>query len=871
MIMQKRKYAFRYLCLILSLGILCSLFSVFAEESADNTTGADSSAGLEEKGLYSDTVSMLGGMNRVAAMDGLERYFNKITLDVAVRDTDSGEIWTSSPYDYNRDAIASNETKASLASFITLTYYDTQSREFSMNGYEDCVAKGQFEHENIENGISVKMQIGETQDQFNVPFAAEADRFEEKVINQLSGIARRRIEGFYTRYSADDENLDPEVKSRLLEQYPGLADYDLYILRDDVSDRDISVLNGYISETDYTAEDYRDDIEKSGSTNQGEASALFEITVEFYLENGSLVVNVPADKISYDKSSFVLNRIRMMEYFGAGRSENDGYLFVPDGSGSLIYFNTDSEKSILNTVNRVYGQDYTLLQNNEYQNLSQQTYLPVFGIKEEQRAVFGIIEDGDAMAQIISQSGNIISGYETVSADFVYATVQSYLYDDGTKQNGQWTYMDRNYYEGDYRIRYMFITGESAGYVGMAQAYRTYLVDRGELKKLSEDTKFPLYLETIGLITRADSFFGIPYNRKIAITSFSDAIDMMNELKQNGVEYIKLRYKGWANGGLNNTVPSGVSIEKKLGGADGFNELADYIEKNGFVIYPDVNFNIIRNNKLFDSFISLFDSPRSNDDNIVSLTPPEEINNISDEQNLYAAVRPSKTADYYSGFFGDYEKYGVKSVSITYAGNMLYSDFDKDNGVTRQQALDILENNLAENESAIGKLLTDGGNAYIFKHSDDILNVPLSCSESIVQDESVPFIQIVLHGYIQYAGSPVNLSDNLETSVLKSAEYGAALYFSLGYENTDSLKDTPLSYMYSIDYETWKSDIISLYDKYSSVFSELQDKEITDHEQLAEDVYRTTYEGGTSVVVNYGESAYTVNGTVVEPQDFSGV
>lgn len=868
---QKYNYVLRSICLMLIVSLLSCLLTVGAADNETEAAADTAAPDLSKHGLYAGNADMLGNMQHIATSGELELYANEETAEIAVRDISSGEVWSAVPYDYNKDAKASDETKASLASFISLTYYDSASKEYTMNGYEDCVARGQFECEPIDNGIRINMQVGTLKEQFNVPFAAEAERFEKKVLNKLSGIAKRRVEAFYTKYSADDDELDSKVKERLLELYPGLADYDFYILRDDATERDISVLNGYISETDYTAADFKDDTEKSGSDDLSEAAALFEIPVEFYLDDNSLVVRIDAKEISYDKSAFVLNKIKLMEYFGAGKSLNSGYLFVPDGSGSIINFNTDGTKKVLNTVNQVYGQDYTLLQKNEYQNLSEQAYLPVFGIKENNRAFVGIIEEGDAMSRIISQSGNIISGYETVSAEFTYASVQSYLYEDGKKQNGQWTYISKNYYDGNFTVRYKFMTGAEAGYVGMAKTYRDYLINNGVLKKLAKTDESAFYLETIGLITRKDSFFGIPYNKKISITSFEDAVKLMDDLKENGVANIKLRYKGWANGGLSNTAPSKATPEKKLGGKDGFKTLAEYIKKNNYSLFPDVNFHIVRNNKMFDSFIPLFDSPRSNDDNIVLITPPEELNNISSEQNFYSAIKPSKMGDYYSSYFKSYEKYGIGASSISYAGNMLYSDFDKDNGITRQRSLEMLKENLNKNSTAIGNLMTDGGNAYIFPYAGDILNIPLSDSGNIVEDESVPFMQIVLHGYIRYAGAAVNLSDNLQISLLKSAEYGANLYFALGYENTDSLKDTTLSYMYSIDYNTWKSDIVSLYNKYNSVFASLQNQAIAGHEKLAENVYKTIYEDGTAVAVNYGDKAVNVNGKTVEAMDFAVV
>ena len=327
------------------------------------------------------------------------------------------------------------------------------------------------------------MRIGKNEGELFLPFAIETEKFEKKISPKLSGIAKRRVEAFYTKYSLNDDSIDSTVKGRLKELYPGISEYDFYILRDDASDRDKKLLTEYIAETDYTVEDYQDDIKKSGSTDEVNAEALIRITIEFTLSDGDLIVNIPAEKISYDKDKFVLNKIRVLEYFGAGKSQNGGYIFIPDGEGGLIDFNVDSSKSILNIACPVYGKDYSLLQNEEYQNIAQQSYMPVYGLKESDKAYLAIIESGDAMAQIVSESGNIISSYETVYSEFTYSTVQTYLYNDGQKQNGQWTYYSKDYYEGNYTIRYRLLLGDEANYVGMAKSYRNFLIKKRRFKE----------------------------------------------------------------------------------------------------------------------------------------------------------------------------------------------------------------------------------------------------------------------------------------------------------------------------------------------------------------------------------------------------
>ena len=187
---QKNNYVLRSICLMLILSLLSCLFTVGAAgDDSESVSGSAAVSDLSKHGMYSSGDEMLENMRRVAASDKLELYANEKTAEIAVRDISSGEVWSAIPYDYNKDARASAETKALLASFITLTYYDSASKEHTMSGYEDSIARGQFKFEAIDNGIRINMQIGELKDRFNVPFAAEAERFEKKVLSKLTGIS----------------------------------------------------------------------------------------------------------------------------------------------------------------------------------------------------------------------------------------------------------------------------------------------------------------------------------------------------------------------------------------------------------------------------------------------------------------------------------------------------------------------------------------------------------------------------------------------------------------------------------------------------------------------------------------------------------
>ena len=127
-----------------------------------------------------------------------------------------------------------------------------------------------------------------------------------------------------------------------------------------------------------------------------------------------------------------------------------------------------------------------------------------------------------------------------------------------------------------------------------------------------------------------------------------------------------------------------------------------------------------------------------------------------------------------------------------------------------------------------------GGNAYTWQYADHILGASLDSSRYIKASYSVPFVGVVLHGYKNFAGSPLNMEGDLNYAKLKAIENGASIYFTLSYQNTQILKeDFNLSRYYSIRYDIWKEDVIEIYNELNAATKDVQNMIITDHQFLS--------------------------------------
>lgn len=854
-----------------------------------------------KRGKFTSEQQRVSAMTVYHTEGPLTLYVDEELAEFAIYNSETGDYFFSNPYDYNRVLVPSVTTKSQLASVLELEFYDISANKKTLYSYDDAVNKTtyadpddpdsidniQYWAEKIDGGVRMNFQIGSKELDTLLPYAAEVENFNTKVLNPLkekadagneaAKEAYTKLIAFYNRgkvYSYDE--LSTSLKQSISMEFPGIKEHDFYILRtSNLYNRDKLILSDYIRMTGmYTQADFDNDLQLSGYEPPENFFACFEFYMDITLEDGQMKVNIPTDNIKYDDDHFTLTKISPLRYFGCGKYSDQGFTFVPDGSGVVIEFNSQGLKNAASLNKVVYGDDYSLNTVKTYNNLSQSAYMPVFGVKANNRGYIAVIEKGDALASVQSETGNMSSPFETAFATFIYGTVQTINYTDGTKQNGEFTYFNENFYTGGFGLRYILLYGADTDYVDMATAYREYLVKNGRLVTgvNTGNGNMPLLLETLGLIDKKASMMGIIYDKKIPMTTFEDAEAMITELAGAGIGNVSLRYRGWMNGGLNYSVPSTLKIENKLGGKSGFKKLVSFMQAGSYALYPEVDFCVVRRDGAFDKYSLQSNGPKMTDRTSITLTPRNELDNVMEIDKNYFAVSPSSVGGYFKSFFGKYNKYDAGSVSLGTVGNMLYSDFAKGNkGKNRQQALDIITSNVQKYavEGGNDRIMVEGGNAYTWSYADEIVDMPMSGSNTLLADRSVPFMQIVLHGHVQYAGNALNLADNWTNSILKSAEYGANLHFTLSAKNTRELKETVYSNYFTIDFDTWKEDVTTLYNKFNAVFKNLQDKEITDHGEYADNVYVTTYSDGTKVAVNYNRTDVTVEGKTVAAQDFT--
>lgn len=481
-------------------------------------------------------------------------------------------------------------------------------------------------------------------------------------------------------------------------------------------------------------------------------------------------------------------------------------------------------------------------------------------IVTESRGFLAVIEEGESLCQLATYHAGSLSDYHTVMNYFNPRPKDSYDLSDSisVSASSTMTVVSDRKYTGNLKIRYVLLSDDEmseqtgfkdsgsyyrADYIGMANAYTAYLVAQGVLDRLTADdvtADIPLYIESFGALEVTEQIMSFPVDVMKPLTTFDDIELMYDELSKQGVKNINFRLTGFANGGMYSVVPTKLKWEKAVGGKSGMKDLlayADDVNKNtdgNLGIYPDFDFLYINSTSLFDGVRLKRDVIRTIDNRYAS----KQVYSATRQKYMsyyVLALSPAYIDRFYNKLLSAYDAYADYSslgISVATLGTDLSTDFDEDEPYNREDNKRFLKeamNTIASNKNVAG-VMSDGGNAYMLSYVDHLLNVSLDSSRFMKASRSIPFVGLVLHGYVQFAGTPINMEGDADYALLKAIENGASLYFILSYRNTNILKeDYFLSENYSVNYSIWKEDVIEYYNELNRALGDVQTKTIIDH------------------------------------------
>ena len=547
----------------------------------------------------------------------------------------------------------------------------------------------------------------------------------------------------------------------------------------------------------------------------------YEITLNDY----SIDVLIKASEIS-ETGANKLTAITMFPYLGAVYKDNiPGYVFLPSGSGALVRYSSTSP--ITSTYSaKFYGTDANISKNTENEVLS----LPIYGLCHgvNQNAMLVNIKSGEAFSTLTYSPANIDQGF-----NFIYTTFNTReIYYLSIPGSDQILMIPENNYDVDMEIEYTFLSDDKANYLGMAEAYRNTLIEERILQRNNEQRPIDVQIEAFG----RDYEKGLIFKKYKNMTTTKDIIHINEDLEEGGVNNIFYTLRAFNKKGYSNQSVNNYKFDSKLGKMHDLKDLEAYFYYNP---------------------VESYNSKKS--------YPNKVLVNLYNEKN-YIAVETNKYKFYANA--KDVVKYTLKAVdkydgriAIDGIGYRLYGD--KNNKLTRSEMLETFSNLLGENKLPMYK-----PNYYFLANTSKYLNMPLYSERTRFVTDSVPFLEILLKGYIDYYSHYLNFSSNIDLDVLKCIEYGVSPAYLISKQPSYLLSNTLSSDYYATYYESVADMIKEQYLMISSVLNQVSGATIVSRIIPSEGISVVDYSNGKRIVVNYTNNEYNYEGLLVNARSY---
>ncbi len=859
----------RIIAAVLAVIMTFGFAGVFSVSAADDKS--------EEK--YANDEEKLASLTLAVTSENgvIQFYYGPETGEIAVKNTKTGDIMFSNPYTVGEKNIISSADKYKYLSQITIDYrYIATNWAGTYSSYKDATLCDQMEITVKDNGISVRYLLGEIEKEIVLPLEISEETL-NSLLEKIAESKRWLIEGMYTPKSSA----------------PGI-----YMLDSSTPERNKLRAAAMFEEVGFTLDDVHAEYDKIGYERKDKEIPQFDVTIDYTVTNDGFTAEIDASEMSYDMSKYYITSMNVLPYLSAAERTDTGYSFIPDGSGAIVRFEDIVAKSSVDSiVGKLYGNDYAYY-NVSAKNMEQYVF-PVFGFANNTtgKGYFAIIEDGDAMSNVVSAHSAL---YHSAYASFNLLSTDTYdladSFSSGVTSSKEITVKADDIYRGKCRIKYAMLTSKAKAeanslssyyditYMGMAKYYRDYLTSNGSISKITDTTdKSKIFFEVFGSCEAEEKILTFPVTVNKALTTFDDIKTIHKELTEAGVGNMSFILTGFANGGLNSYYPTSIKWQKVLGGKAGFTDLLSYASENGIEIAPNVDFAYTKTSKFkaFSGFSLKKNGAKTLDGRYTTRR------NYDPALQLFVrtggiAISSASYQYAYNKFYSSISEYSdLGSLAVRTLASDVNSDFDKKDFYLRQDSenntVEMLKNLTGENGNNGYALIGDKGNAYALPYYKSLLDVSLESSRVLTESESVPFIGAVLHGSVTFAGNAINMEGDDRYAFLKSLENGSSLYYTLAMQNIEALKFNYMySKYYSVKYETWKDNIIATYNEYNALMANKQNQYITEHEFLntkygfdakrTEDgepldnsrIVRVEYENGEGFILNYNSYDITV-------------
>ena len=850
-------------------------FSSCGEIESKNPKRPDFIPGIEEShsDLYSDNYT------KIAENNDMQFFVNYDNTDIRLVNKKTKFVW---------DSAQNIDGEWYRGQAFVIQYSDKAGAEQELTSDESSISEGKFKITEIDNGVEIFYGVGDIGYVINYPMALSVERY-DAYVNAFGGPDSEIgyiLSDHYTKYDFTTEEAraeyDEESLPMMMKSYKKAKKQPWYYMNSNmINYESVQLLNSVFAQAGYSEADY--ELDNDGINVPESNPVEFCLKIRYELTENGLQVTIPEKDIYYNKE-FPLENLTVLPYLIDYDNSAEGYFLLPDGSGSIMNFNNGKERIRDKSVYfQMYGVDSSRVVDEKMAYYNDAIF-PVFGAcvkgidnsksktatfaEKDYNGLFGIIQSGESFAGIEAINyDKEASKHNNLKLEFRInerVRMDSFTASGDTDSDSKYCKYQFQRYLGDIKFNLNVLTGSDATYSGMANYYSNYLF--GDNANTTAKDYYST-VEAIGVINTVEKFFGIDYNSKETLTDVAQVSKIASELQQNGFNNMNIKLSGWCNGGYEHSMfKNGIKFEKGIGKKDELTNLYKTLQEKGIGLYPDVDIQnaYCSEGTPKDDYIA---AKLNGANSVISSFSPVDFR-VENKLSKYALTHLALTKNF-EGFLKDYKDYGIGNVSYRSIGSEITANYkDDETYMERQETLEKLVEFVKTTKDEGYNIMGTAGQAAYAKYLSVINELPVESSRFDKCDYSVPFTAMVLSGHIDYTYKPINLSNNNRKDLLLLIETGAGAYYKITGTKYDKISNTSYDSLYSTVYNEIKDSIFESYEYVSTALDGVYGLKITGHEQIAEDVYKTTYENGTSIYVNYSDEAYNAQGINIEAENY---
>ena len=782
-------------------------------------------------------------------------------VDVAVYDKRVGKLWTSLLSEDKINIEKDETTVSNWQSLCKFSYVDYNTDNKDTEQFSNPLrSNAKTTYKVIENGVRVTFDMRSLSIKFAMDFKIFGSNFDVTIPDdqieenlQSYGEISPVKKDLYTII----EQLRAQVKA--LKKLRGTG----------LKRADRETLDGYYKKIESKLKALNDNVRTIIRRNQlqefrDDIDSLAALTMEVDEYSGPIEeIYSLLDEFSEKRRNmnsdtmFGIITIDVLPNFGAADTKTDGYAFIPDGAGAISYFNKFHPQYAGFFRKNVYfnhsinmaGFDQTINQLPEDFEEPTSIRVPVYGVKEKESAFAAIIAEGDTDSIIDYHPAATTDVFSTINGAFIFRAKTHIKNSTGGSQ----VVYDNGRIVQPRRLRYAMLSGDKANYSGMAVAYREHLEKYGLLakSKLMENENVPLAMEFFMGMREQTSGLTSDFKK---LTSFSDMEEMFRDLNDNGVNNVVASSWNWYSADRWQAPVYDLKPEPALGGTSALKSLSNFMNEKGFIFSLEANYVHGTDNymKYADTQIGVVknygDMPlEAGGSYIYSAT----------------AIYNRATADYKK-----FQEFGAKSATNWTEAEFMAKDYNELSPTERVEWVKVMKNMFAKSRETLGYASAGSAAATYFADLDMLFSIYAHSNQYLFTDEDVPFIQMVIHGSILYAGETFNGMSNEEMDYLKRVEYGFVPYYVVTKEPPYLKYATRMRSLIAPEYSQWRDHIINSYKDYTENLSDVWNVKMNKHTRLSDTLVAVEYENGKTVVINYADTEQNYKGTKIEAKSY---